>query len=342
MDYKESGVDIEKADAFVEDIKTIASKTFNKHVLKGIGLFGSFFKIPQEWMPPYMINPVLVSSTDGVGTKIKIACVLNRHEGIGQDLVAMCVNDILTSGAIPMFFLDYYAVGKLDEKRDRIILNSIADACQVAGCALIGGETAEMPGFYTEDKYDLSGFVVGFASEDLLIDGSNIKAGHKIIGIGSNGVHSNGFSLIRKILEPECGHTNLYKALLPDLSNFVGVELLKPTYIYVKCVTEILENYPIYGMAHITGGGIYGNLNRIIPEGLSYHVDVTSWEIPKIFNVIQIQGDIDSAEMFKVFNMGIGYTLVVHENNIDNILDVIKKHDYKGYVIGEIIDSQDA
>ncbi len=328
LTYKKSGVDINKGDKLVDMIKPMAHATFRNGVLHDIGSFGAFFKLGNYK------NPVLVSGTDGVGTKLKIAFMLDRHDTVGMDLVAMCVNDVLTSGAEPLFFLDYFATGKLLTKKAAEVIRGIAAGCKIAGCALIGGETAEMPGFYKENEYDLAGFSVGAVEKNKIIDGSRIKSGDVIIGLASSGLHSNGYSLARKFFFD----IKKYKAskFIKELGCSVGEELLKPTRIYVKNILKLLNSFDIKGMAHITGGGITENLPRIIPKNLRAVVKKGSWQIPGIFDIIKKEGKISDAEMYRTFNMGIGFAVVVKEKDLEPTLKKLKRFGEKVYVIGHI------
>jgi phosphoribosylformylglycinamidine cyclo-ligase len=323
--YLESGVDIDKADKFIKDIKPSIEKTHNKNVLNGIGGFSGLFQLNTG-----IKNPVLVSSTDGVGTKLKLTIDYNKYDNIGIDLVAMCVNDIIVNGAIPLFFLDYLSVGKLNQEIAIQIMNGIIEGCKQANCALIGGETAEMPGVYKDNEYDLAGFVVGMVDKNKIIDGSNIRPGDKIIGLASNGLHSNGFSLVRKVLSEKKYELTDY---ILELNSKIGDELLKPTVIYNK-ITE-LDKTKINGIAHITGGGLFDNIKRILPKETDLKIYPNSWNVPNIFKFIQKEGNISYREMIKVFNNGIGMVLIVKERNVQYILNNVK--DYKTYIIGEII-----
>ncbi|MBF0556340.1 MAG: phosphoribosylformylglycinamidine cyclo-ligase, partial [Nitrospirae bacterium] len=304
LTYKDSGVDIDKADMFIKDISPLIKKTFRKEVLTDIGSFSALFKLDLN----KFTDPVLVSGTDGVGTKLKIAFMAGKHDTIGIDLVAMCVNDVLTSGAEPLFFLDYLAVSALAPLTAREIIKGIAAGCMEAGCALIGGETAEMPGFYSNGEYDVAGFCVGAVNRPDIIDGSSIVEGDVVIGLASSGLHSNGYSLARKLFFEIEGHT--HSTYIPELGKTIGEELLTPTKIYVKSVFSLKKELKIKGMAHITGGGITGNLPRILPVGLGAFINKNSWEAPKIFGLIRDKDLIGEDEMFKTFNMGIGYTIV--------------------------------
>lgn len=307
--YKTAGVNITKGNRLVDIIKPFARSTFRQEVLYDIGAFGAFFNLD---LKKYK-NPVLVSSTDGVGTKLKIAFMLKKHTTVGIDLVAMCVNDVLTCGAEPLFFLDYFATGKLSIKVADEVIKGIAEGCVVADCSLIGGETAEMPGFYRNDEYDLAGFSVGIVEKNKIVDGSKIKSGDIVIGLASNGLHSNGYSLVRKLFFD----VKKYKVtkFIKGLNCTLGEELLKPTRIYVKPVLRLLKSLTIKGMAHITGGGITENLPRILPDNLQAVIKKDSWNIPPIFDIIQSIGGVTEKEMFRTFNMGIGFVIVIDKND---------------------------
>jgi len=301
LTYREAGVDIDAGDALVENIKPLARRTMREGVLAGIGGFGALFEVPKRYR-----NPVLVSGTDGVGTKLKLAFELNRHDTVGIDLVAMSVNDILVQGAEPLFFLDYFACGKLDVGIATAVVSGIARGCELAGCALIGGETAEMPGMYPPGEYDLAGFAVGVVEKDAIIDGSRIVPGDVLIGLASSGAHSNGYSLVRRILERT-------KADLS--SDFHGRALseviLAPTRIYVKPVLELMRSVPLKGLAHITGGGLLENVPRILGEDLTAQLERGSWKRPPLFDWLQQAGGVDEQEMHRVFNCGVGMVLVI-------------------------------
>ncbi len=326
--YKNAGVDISEGDRLVDIIKPIARSTFKKGVLQELGSFGAFFKLSKYK------KPVLVSSTDGVGTKLKIAFMTGRHDTVGIDLVAMCVNDVLTSGAEPLFFLDYFATGKLSANKAADVIKGIAAGCKTAGCSLIGGETAEMPGFYKEGEYDLAGFSVGVLEENKIIDGSKIKSGDIIIGLASSGLHSNGYSLARKLFFD----IKKYKAnkFIKELGCTIGEELLKPTRIYVKSILSLLKSVNIKGMAHITGGGLTENLPRIFPKGIQAVIKKGSWDIPRIFSIIQEMGNVSEKEMFRTFNMGIGFIVVVKKTDAKNTIAKLKRFGEKPSVIGSI------
>lgn len=328
LTYKKAGVDIDEGERFVRMISPLVKSTFRKEVITEIGSFNALFSLD---LKKYR-HPVLVSGTDGVGTKLKIAFLMDTHDTVGIDLVAMCVNDILTSGAEPLFFLDYFATGKLRSEKASEVMKGIVRGCRDAGCSLIGGETAEMPGFYKGDEYDLSGFAVGVVDKGKIIDGSKIKHGDAIIGIASNGLHSNGYSLVRKVFfERKRMNVNSY---IDSLGTALGKELLKPTRIYVKAFAALKDIIRIKGMAHITGGGISGNLPRILPKGICANIRKTSWPVPEIFNIINKLGNIPQADMEKTFNMGIGYIMIVPNKEAGDALLLLKKAGYPAFVIG--------
>jgi phosphoribosylformylglycinamidine cyclo-ligase len=331
ISYKKAGVDIDKAEKFVKMISPIVRTTFRKEVLTDIGLFAGLFKLD---IRKYK-EPVLVSGTDGVGTKLKIAFQADKHDTVGIDLVAMCVNDILTLGAEPLFFLDYFATGKLNAEKASQVIKGIVEGCRLSGCALIGGETAEMPGFYKKNEYDLSGFAVGVVNKSDIIHGKAINEGDVIIGVASSGLHSNGFSLVRKVLF-DIGKIKIDQ-YVSELGCSIAEELLKPTEIYVKAYFTLKGKVKIKGMAHITGGGIPGNLPRILPKGKTSVIYKNSWEIHPIFQFIQKIGKITEVEMFKVFNMGIGYIFVIDAQDVKKALSLINNKGYRAYLIGEIV-----
>lgn len=321
MNYKKAGVDIEKGDEFAKSIASIASVTNNSGVVKGIGSFGALFSLKNFG---HYEDPIIVSSTDGVGTKLKLAFQLNQHHTVGIDLVAMCVNDILTCGATPLFFLDYFATGKLEKGIGMKVMEGIVTGCLKAGCALVGGETAEMPGMYKQSEYDLAGFVVGVVERKNIIDGSTIEPGDILVGLESDGLHSNGYSLVRKIFE----NNNLEEVFYDpkrkcQLGNIpLGHLLLQPTKIYVNLIRYLKDKVNIKGMAHITGGGITGNVPRILPQGLK--VVYNTWDIPQLFKTIQSYGKITTKEMFKTFNMGIGYVIVVNSKDVKKVIEMLR------------------
>jgi phosphoribosylformylglycinamidine cyclo-ligase len=333
--YKSAGVDIDKASEFVERIKPIIKTTTRKEVKSHIGGFGALFHLGIEKYK----KPLLVSSTDGVGTKLLIARMMNRHDTVGIDLVAMSVNDVVVQGAEPLFFLDYIAVGKLDVDVNVEIVSGIAEGCRQAGCALIGGETAEMPGLYGVGEYDLAGFCVGVVEEENLIDGSTVRTGDVMIGLASSGIHSNGLSLARKVL---LGLGKLkIKARVDDLEETIGDELLRPTRIYVKPVLNIIKNFQIKGIVHITGGGFIDNIPRIVPKSRRAVIRKGSWDIPPIFQVIKRMGRIDEMEMFRVFNMGIGMILIASEKEAEEIIRQLGSLGETASVIGWIEKEKD-
>lgn len=327
--YKKAGVDIDAGNEAVAKIKNHASKTFRKEVMTGLGGFGSLFALENKYK-----KPILVSGTDGVGTKLKIAFAMNKHDTVGIDLVAMCVNDILVQGAEPLFFLDYIATGELKPNQVEEIVKGIADGCLQANCSLIGGETAEMPGMYQHEEYDLAGFAVGIVDEEQLIDGSRIEEGDLIIGLQSNGLHSNGFSLVRHILFSE----NDYKIgeYIPEINSILGLELLKPTKIYVSSILNLIKKIPVKGMAHITGGGFIDNIPRSLPTGLEAEIELGSWEIPAIFKFLQKTGNLQDKDMYRTFNMGIGYLLVIENKYLEQALQMLKTSGEKPYLIGRV------
>ncbi len=328
--YKSAGVDIDKANRFVEKIRPLVKMTARKEVMSGIGGFGALFRLDTE---KYR-NPVLVSSTDGVGTKLKIAQMMDRHDTVGIDLVAMSVNDVVVQGAEPLFFLDYIATGKIGMEKSVQIVEGIARGCREAGCALIGGETAEMPGFYADDEYDLAGFCVGVVEQERLIDGSAIRVGDRIIGLASSGVHSNGFSLARKVLFEKGGlHAG---DVLAGLERPVGEELLTPTKIYVKSMLNLLKNFTVKGLVHITGGGFIDNIPRIVPSPCAAVIARTGWPVPPIFKIIQEMGNVEDAEMLRVFNMGIGMIIIVPEKEAADAMERLGMLGEKPYLLGTI------
>ena len=329
--YKSAGVDLEKAVLLVEIVKKFTADLPQKGVISEIGGFSGLFSLD---ISSYK-NPVLTASTDGVGTKIKVAIKANKHKGIGIDLVAMCVNDIITSGAKPLFFLDYLAFGKFNEKVFSELIEGIVEGCKISECALLGGETAEMPGLYAEEDYDCAGFVVGIGERDKIIDGSNISIGDILLGIPSSGLHSNGFSLVRKILFEENKFSLDY--IPEELEKPLGEEILTPTKIYVPFIKTILsKNLPIKGCVHVTGGGFIDNIPRILPKNCKAVIEKGSWEILPIFDFIQKLGNISEEEMFRVFNCGIGFILIISEDVLEEIKNLILALGEKCYVIGYI------
>ncbi|MDJ0658706.1 MAG: phosphoribosylformylglycinamidine cyclo-ligase [Crocosphaera sp.] len=331
MDYQEAGVNIEAGRSFVEKIRRSVESTHNSQVLGGLGGFGGYFELPQGYE-----NPVLVSGTDGVGTKLKIAQAMNSHHTIGIDLVAMCVNDILTSGAKPLFFLDYLATGQLNPQQLSDVVTGIVEGCRLSGCALLGGETAEMPGFYGVGEYDVAGFCVGVVEKSKLLDGSQINIGDVAIGLSSSGVHSNGFSLVRKIVEVQGFNWSDRFEKLGDQS--LGDVLLTPTQIYVKPILEALNSgMKIKAMAHITGGGLPENLPRCLGENQSIKIMPKTWPILPIFQWIADMGNVQTSAMFDTFNMGIGFVIIVSKTEVENSIKWFQSQEIKAYKIGEVI-----
>lgn len=330
LTYADAGVDIDKANQLVGRIKHIAKSTPRSGVMGEIGGFGGLYSLNLT----NISNPVLVSSTDGVGTKLKIAFQMDKHDTIGIDLVAMCVNDIIVQGAKPLFFLDYLAMGTLDNRVAEQIVVGIARGCTEAGCALIGGETAEMPGIYQQGEYDMSGFAVGIVDNDKIIDGSYVRPGHQLIGIASNGVHSNGFSMVRKIFFEKCGYT--VSTHIPELGTPLGEELIKPTTIYVQTILSLIRDLPIHGLVHITGGGIDENIIRVMPDVCKAVVRKNAWEVPPVFNLLQKEGNVSEEEMHRTFNNGIGMVVIVPERSAQDVMDRLAAMEIRAYHIGEI------
>jgi len=328
--YKNSGVDIDAGNSFVKMIKPFVKATSRPEVMADIGGFGGLFSLNSSKYK----NPVLVSGTDGVGTKLKLAFMADRHDTVGIDLVAMCVNDIIVQGAEPLFFLDYLATGKLDPVKAADVVKGIAAGCVQAGCALIGGETAEMPGFYAEGEYDIAGFTVGVVDRENLIDGSSITVGDTLIGLASSGLHSNGYSLARKVIFERMG-LNI-DSILPETGATVADELLTPTKIYVKSVLNLIRDFTINGIAHITGGGLLENIPRVLPHGCKAIVRKGSWPILPIFNLLQNAGNIEESEMHRTLNCGIGMVLAVPAKQVDEMLIRLSGLNEKAYVIGEV------
>ena len=330
LTYKEAGVDIDKQNLFLKGIKSVIKSTYGPEVLGGIGGFAGRYKLDVGSFK----DPILVSSTDGVGTKLKIAFMADNHQYVGIDLVAMVVNDIIVDGATPLFFLDYLATGRLDVERSKTIIAGMAAGCREAGCALIGGETAEMPGLYAEGEYDLAGFGVGIVDSDRIIDGSRVSAKDVIIGVHSSGLHSNGFSLVRKVLfdRAKMGIGDY----VPDLGRTLAEELLTPTRIYVKSVLNLIRTLEIKGIVHITGGGFIDNLPRVLSARTGVVVRKGSWQVPPVFKLIQELGSIEDIEMFRTFNMGIGMALIVAEKDADDVLMRLKGLKESADVIGYV------
>ncbi|MDZ8110517.1 MAG: phosphoribosylformylglycinamidine cyclo-ligase [Nostoc sp. DedQUE12a] len=331
MDYRDAGVDVEAGRGFVDQIRNLVHSTFRPEVIGGLGGFGGCFQLPGGFR-----EPVLVSGTDGVGTKLKIAHILNRHDTVGIDLVAMCVNDVLTSGAEPLFFLDYVATGKLDKEQLTDVVAGITSGCKQAGCALLGGETAEMPGFYQVGEYDLAGFCVGIVEKSQMLDGSQVKVGDVAIALASTGVHSNGFSLVRKIVSDG----NFAWSDTPELlgGETIGETFLKPTRIYVKPVLAALKaGLSIHGMAHITGGGLPENLPRCLKEGQAIKIDSSSWNVPPVFQWLAQAGEVSPKAMYNTFNMGIGFVLLVSPDEVEQTISHFRSHEIPALAIGEVI-----
>jgi phosphoribosylformylglycinamidine cyclo-ligase len=326
ISYRDAGVDIEAGDALVEQIKPYAKRTMRPEVLGGIGGFGSLFAVPQKFK-----EPILVSGTDGVGTKLKLAFELNKHDTVGIDLVAMSVNDILVQGAEPLFFLDYFACGKLEVGVAAQVIKGIAQGCEQSGCALVGGETAEMPGMYPAGEYDLAGFAVGCADKSKLIDGTTIAAGDIVLGLASSGAHSNGYSLIRKLID---------KSGIDFESDFHGRKfkdvVMEPTRIYVKSLLKLIEALPVKGMAHITGGGITENIPRVLPAGLTAEIKASGWQLPPLFQWLQAQGNIVPSELYKTFNCGIGMAVIVAKEHVAQAKQLLEASGETVFEIGHV------
>jgi phosphoribosylformylglycinamidine cyclo-ligase len=327
--YKSSGVDIDAGDETVRRIKSLAKSTFNRNVLSDIGLFGAFYELDLQGYK----NPVLVSSVDGVGTKLKVAFAMKRHNTVGQDLVNHCVNDIAVCGAKPLYFLDYLAFGKLDPAVAEKIIEGFSVACKENGCALIGGETAEMPGLYDPSEYDMSGTIVGIVEKSRIINGKNIKKGDLLAGFASNGLHTNGYSLARKVLFEKYS----VDTRSDDLPGTLGEELLRIHKSYLKTITHLTENMEIKGFSHITGGGIVGNTMRIIPDGLSLKINWDRWEVPPLFRLIQEAGNIADDEMRRVFNMGIGLIAVIDQADEQKLIRLSNEINEHPLIIGSVL-----
>ena len=332
LTYRDAGVDIDAGNALVERIKPFVKRTHRPEVMGGLGGFGGLFRLP---VGRYR-SPVLVSGTDGVGTKLKLAIETGRHDGIGVDLVAMCVNDILVCGAEPLFFLDYYATGQLDVDVAARVVQGIARGCEQAGAALIGGETAEMPGMYSEGHYDLAGFCVGVVDEDDLIDGSRVAVGDALIGIASSGPHSNGYSLIRRVLEHSGASLDQHVDDRP-----LADALMAPTRIYVRAVQALLERIPVHAMAHITGGGLPENLPRVLPPDMAAELRLSSWQQPAVFRWLQAAGNISDTEMLRTFNCGVGMVLCVPQAEVDTAVRSLHESGESAWQIGRIVEAKD-
>jgi phosphoribosylformylglycinamidine cyclo-ligase len=336
MTYRDAGVDIDAGDALVDRIKPLAKRTMRPEVLGGIGGFGALFEVPKNYK-----DPVLVSGTDGVGTKLKLAFTLNRHDTVGIDLVAMSVNDILVQGAEPLFFLDYFACGKLSIDTAAAVVGGIAKGCELSGCALIGGETAEMPGMYPEGEYDLAGFAVGAVERSQILDGSRVAAGDVLLGLASSGFHSNGYSLVRKVLERACGELSvdaLNRAKVPGTDTPLTDLVMAPTRLYVKPMLSALGAHreSIKAMAHITGGGLVGNVPRVLPENLTAVLHQNSWTLPPVMAWLQAQGNVPTDEMHRVFNCGIGMVVVVNASQAEAVAAHLTTQGERVYRIGEV------
>ncbi len=327
LTYRDAGVDIEAGESLVERIKPLVQKTQRPECLGNIGGFGGLFELPIDRYR----RPVLVSGTDGVGTKLKLAVILDRHDTIGIDLVAMCVNDVLVLGAEPLYFLDYFATGRLSPEHAQSVIAGIASGCETAGAALIGGETAEMPGMYSPGDYDLAGFCVGVVEKDQIIDGSHIRAGDQILGLASSGLHSNGYSLARAVLERSSATLDQ-----PIGETTLGEALLAPTRIYVRPILALLKAMPIHGIAHITGGGLTGNIPRILPDNCDCRIDATAWPRPEIFQWLQSEGSIDDTEMLRTFNCGIGLVIIVSSDTAAQAHEMLKASGETVYRLGEV------
>ncbi len=329
--YRDAGVDIEAGDALVDRIKPFAKRTMRPEVMSSIGGFGSLFKMPEKYK-----EPVLVSGTDGVGTKLKLAFQLDKHDTVGIDLVAMSVNDILVQGAEPLFFLDYFACGKLSVDTAADVVKGIAQGCELSGCALVGGETAEMPGMYPDGEYDLAGFAVGCVDQAAIIDGTTIAEGDVVLGLASSGAHSNGYSLIRKLID-QSGidlDADFHGQPFKDV-------IMAPTKLYVKSILALKEQLPIKGMAHITGGGITENIPRILPEGLTAEIDSNGWSLPPLFAWLQTQGNIPALELYKTFNCGIGMAVIINAKDAQQAIETLAANGETVYQIGQIRAQQD-
>ena len=331
IDYASSGVDIDAGSKAVDLMRSYVKSTWGNQVLADLGGFGGLFALNTASYS----NPVLVAGTDGVGTKLKVAFMAEKHDTIGIDAVAMCVNDIAVQGAVPLFFLDYIAIGKLLPEKVAQIVKGVSTGCSQAGCALIGGETAEMPGMYSEDEYDIAGFAVGIVDREKIVDGSGIKQGDQLVGLSSSGLHSNGFSLVRKLIF----EVNDFKVddYIPELGSTLAEELLKPTRIYSPIILKLLETVSILGMAHITGGGITENVARILPEGSGALIKKGSWDQPPVFQWLQKLGNVDQRDMYRTFNNGIGLVLAVGAQDTEKVLELCEKAGEKAFHVGEII-----
>ena len=328
--YKAAGVDVTAGYKGVELMKKAVQATYTNAVISDIGGFGGLYAPQIKGME----EPILVSGTDGVGTKLKLAFLMDKHDTIGEDCVAMCANDVICTGASPMFFLDYMALGKNIPEKVATIVAGVAEGCKKANCSLIGGETAEMPGFYPVDEYDLAGFCVGIVDKKKIINNKTIEIGDKVIGLKSSGVHSNGFSLVRKVFDVNKENLNEY---VESLGCTVGEALLKPTKIYVKPILKLIEQVKVKGISHITGGGFYENMPRMLREGVALKIDKNSYEVPPIFKLIAERGNIPERDMYNTFNMGIGMAVIVPESEVEKSLEILKQAGEEAYLIGEVI-----
>ena len=333
ISYKDAGVDVQRGYDAVSLMKKHVQKTMNSNVLGDLGSFGGFYALDKEDCD----EPVLVAGTDGVGTKLRYAMLMDKHDTIGIDAVAMCVNDIVCQGAKPLFFLDYIATGRIHPDKIADIVGGVAEGCVQAGCALIGGETAEMPGFYGEDEYDIAGFSVGVVQKSRVINGSSIKAGDALIGLASSGIHSNGFSLVRRLFGENPSDCTRYSA---ELKKSVGEEVLTPTRIYVRTVLELIKNYQIKGIAHITGGGFIENIPRMLPKGLKAKINTGSYEVLPVFNVLAQLSGLEQAQLYNTFNMGVGMVLAVEPGQAESIAEAAAGLGEKAYIIGEVVQGE--
>lgn len=327
LSYKDAGVDIDAGNQLVDRIKNVAKKTTRPGVLAGLGGFGALFELPTGYK-----EPVLISGTDGVGTKLRLAMDLNKHDTIGIDLVAMCVNDLIVAGAEPLFFLDYYATGKLNVDVAEQVVTGIGEGCLQSGCALVGGETAEMPGMYHDDDYDLAGFCVGVAEKSEIIDGSNVSDGDVLIGLASSGPHSNGYSLIRKIIE--VSGADVSDAL--EDGTVISDALMQPTRIYVKNLLKLISDSPVNALSHITGGGLLENIPRVLPDNCKAVINTSSWDLPPVFKWLKKNGNVEATEMYRTFNCGVGMVIAVPQANAQQNVDMLNELGEQAWVIGEI------
>ena len=333
LSYKDAGVDIDAGNQLVDRIKHVAKKTKRPGVLAGLGGFGALFELPTGYK-----EPVLISETDGVGTKLRLAMDLNKHDTIGIDLVAMCVNDLIVAGAEPLFFLDYYATGKLNVDVAEQVVTGIGEGCLQSGCALVGGETAEMPGMYHDDDYDLAGFCVGVAEKSEIIDGSNVSDGDVLIGLASSGPHSNGYSLIRKIIE--VSGANVSDSL--EGGTVISDALMQPTRIYVKNLLKLISESPVNALSHITGGGLLENIPRVLPDNCKAVINTSSWDLPPVFKWLQKNGNVETTEMYRTFNCGVGMVIAVPQANAQQNVDMLNELGEQAWVIGEVKTKSDS